>query len=102
MGEEGEEKVRIFLVFIKHLLTSIKLQDISEANRRHLAAARNIPHPMYPFKTHGYQVTCTATYIEPKTLLLFTLPQFYLHIVVMSPDDGRKFRLKHVTYVRNN
>jgi len=50
MAEEEEEKVWIFLVFIKHLLLSIKLQDISEAKRRHLAAARNIPQPMYPFK----------------------------------------------------
>jgi len=52
MAEEEEEKVRIFLVFIKHLLLSIKLQDISEAKRRHLAAARNIPHHMYPFRAH--------------------------------------------------
>jgi len=51
MAEEEEEKLRILLVFIKHLLLSIKLQDISEGKRRHLAAARNIPQPMYPFKT---------------------------------------------------
>jgi hypothetical protein len=50
MAEEEEEKVRIFLVFIKHLLPSTKVQDISEAKKRYLTAARNIPHPMYPFK----------------------------------------------------
>jgi len=50
MAEEEEEKAQIFLVFIKHLLLSTKLQDISEAKKRYLAAVRNIPHPMYPFQ----------------------------------------------------
>ena len=50
MAEEEEEKIRTFLVFIKHLLLSTKLQDISEAKERYLAAARNIPQLMYPFK----------------------------------------------------
>jgi len=50
MAEEEDEKVRIFLVFIKHLLLSTKLQDISAAKKRHLATPRNIPQPTYPFK----------------------------------------------------
>jgi hypothetical protein len=52
IAEEEQENVRIFLVFIEHLLLSIKLQDTSEAKRRHLAAARKISHPMYSFKAH--------------------------------------------------
>jgi hypothetical protein len=52
MAEEEEDKVRIFIVLIEHMLLSIKLQDTSEAKRRHLVAARKSPHPMYPFKVH--------------------------------------------------
>jgi hypothetical protein len=38
---------------------------------------------------------------KPKTLLIFTLPTFYLYIIVISPDDVRNFRPKCVAYVRN-
>jgi hypothetical protein len=46
--EREEEQVEewILLVFIEHLFLPIKLQDNCEAKRRHLAAAREIPHPM--------------------------------------------------------